>query len=97
MAKDSEFTTNDEDISEMDFSDFDSSPVSDLELDWVEANYDELRESFGGEWIAVKVDRVVAHAVRLVDVQNQAEALRIDNPFMTKIAPKDEQSILLEL
>lgn len=99
MAKDFKLqqTANNDDISDMDFSEFDSAPVSDLELDWVEAHADELSERFSGDWIAVKGDRVVAHAKNLSDVNKQVEGQGIDDPFFLKIPPRDEQNLPLEL
>ncbi len=86
-----------DDSSEMDFSEFDSAPVSDLELDWVSDHADELGEHFAGEWIAVKVDRVVAHGTKLSDVNKQVQEQGIDDPFFLEIPPRDEQNLPLEL
>lgn len=72
----------------------DERPVDDTELAWISDHADEIAQ-YAGEWIAVKVDRVVAHGKRLLDVRDECEALGIDDPFYTKIGDLADKGIPL--
>jgi hypothetical protein len=76
-----------------DFDDLELEPLSDEELDWVEAHWDELRKQYGGQWIAVLKDSIVAHGPDLVDVGKDVEAKGIKNPFYTWVLPEDVETL----
>ena len=69
-------------------------PVSDREMQWVEANYAELRAQFGGEWIAVYGNTLVAHGT-LAEVTKAVDEQGVNDPFMEWMPPEDEKPPVL--
>lgn len=70
--------------------DFDESPVSDKELDWLEAHGLEIAKDYAEQWIAIKDDAIVAHGADLVEVGKQLDRQGIESPFVIWIPPYDE-------
>ena len=62
-------------------------------MDWFEEHSAELAQQFGGQWIAVHDNRVVAHGKRLVDVREMLASQNIASPFMTKIPTQEENDV----
>lgn len=60
-----------------------SSPGQGNELDWLSKNLQRVREQYGGEWIAVYDDRIVAADRNLSDLMNQIS--EFDKPLITFI------------
>ena len=58
-------------------------------IEWVSKHLSYLRETFGGKWIAVVRDEVVASADELPSLMLKIEAIEVENPFVTQI-PNDE-------
>ena len=58
-------------------------------LEWVSKHLSYLRETFGGKWIAVARDEVVASADELPSLMLKIEAIKVENPFVTQI-PNEE-------
>lgn len=54
-------------------------------LDWVSSHLGELRQRFGGRWIAVVGSGVVATAATLSQLLQQVRDLGIERPFVTEI------------
>ena len=58
-------------------------------LEWVSKHLSYLRETFGGKWIAVARDEVVASADELPSLMLKIEEIEVENPFVTQI-PDEE-------
>lgn len=54
-------------------------------LDWVSSRLGELRQQFGGRWIAVVGNAVVSSAATLPQLLQQMQDLGIERPFITEI------------
>ena len=72
-------------------------PVSNVELEWVAANFAELQAKYSGEWIAVMGETLIAHAVELDDVIQSTRQQGIDDPFIDWIAPFSDETYPLIL
>jgi uncharacterized protein DUF5678 len=78
--------------------DFDNlPPISEIELKWVSAHMEELQEKYGGQWIVVSGERLIAHAVDLGDTNAEIEAQGIENPFVMYIPLPDEEPPVIAL
>ncbi len=64
-------------------------PVSEDEARWVDAHYEELVKQYGGEWIAVANDAVIAHAKKLSDVRIVLDELNLGMVFIEQIPTWD--------
>ncbi len=60
-----------------------SSPEQGDELDWLSKNLENIREEYGGQWIAVHGGEIVAGAPNLPDLMSQT--CELDMPFITFI------------
>lgn len=60
-------------------------------LDWVEANFKELRATYPGEWIAVVDEQVIAHAPSGKELRELLINMHVYAPFIKRIPPPDEQ------
>ena len=58
-------------------------------LEWVSKHFSYLRETFGGKWIAVVRDEVVASADELPSLMLKIEEIEVEIPFVTQI-PDEE-------
>ena len=67
-------------------------PLSDEEMNWVAANSAELQAQYGGQWIAVVKDVVVAHGEDLVKVGNEVDAMGIIDPYFEWIDSDESTS-----
>lgn len=52
-------------------------------LDWLSRNLQNIREQYGGQWIAIYNNEIAAAAVSLPDLMTQITEL--DKPFITFI------------
>jgi hypothetical protein len=68
-----------------------SRPVSDIEMKWVSANYAKLRRRFGGQWIAVYGDELIAHGYTLEEVGEVVDMRAVDDPYFEWIPPIGEE------
>ncbi len=66
--------------------------VSTIEMYWVSDHYNEIVEKYGGEWIAVVNDEVIAHALKLSDVRAVLDERNLQLVFVEKIPTKDQAS-----
>ncbi len=66
--------------------------VSDVEMYWVSDHFDELIEQYGGDWIAVVGERVVAHAPTTPELREMLDSMGIMSIFLEKIPRKDNMS-----
>ena len=67
----------------------DTSPVSDREMHWVQENYSELAEKYGGQWIAVSDDSLIAHG-SLEEVSRTLDEQGVKDPFVQRIPLQGE-------
>lgn len=58
-------------------------PDESNKLDWLSRNLQDVREEFGGKWVAVHCNEIVAFAPNLPDLMHQVAS--IDNPLVTFI------------
>lgn len=65
-------------------------PVSNIEMHWVTAHIVDLEAQYSGEWIAVMIDKVIAHGGKLKDVVQAAHAAGFDNPYFEYIPEPGE-------
>jgi len=65
--------------------------VSDVEMYWISDHYNELIELYGGEWIAVVDDRVVAHALTTPELREMLDLLGVTSIFLEKIPRRDDE------
>lgn len=59
------------------------------EMNWALEHEDELRQRYGGQWIAVHNGRVVAYGPRLAEVMRQATEAGVAQPLVTSIWPAE--------
>lgn len=59
------------------------SPEQSDKLDWLSKNMQNIRSEYGGQWVAVYDDRIVASAQLLPELMNQI--LEYDRPLITFI------------
>lgn len=59
------------------------SPKQGEELDWLSRNLQEVRERYGGQWVAISGNEIAAAAPNLPDLMSQITEL--DRPFITFI------------
>lgn len=57
------------------------------ELRWAQAHEAELRERYGGQWIAIDGERIVGSGPQLSDAAAQAGQAGVENPLFMSIAP----------
>jgi len=62
------------------------SPGEGNELDWLNKNLQNIREEYGGQWVAIHGSEIVAAAPNLPELMNQTSGL--DRPLITFI-PED--------
>ena len=55
------------------------------ELEWLSKHLGDLRVRYGGQWVAVVDNEVVAASGSLADLMQQVRDLDIDRPFVTEI------------
>jgi hypothetical protein len=78
--------------------DFDNlPPISEIESNWVFAHIEELQEKYGGQWIVVSGEKLIAHAVDLGDTKKDVDAQGIESPFVMYIPALGEQLPLFGL
>jgi len=56
---------------------------------WIGRHYKELQTKYGGEWIVVEGESLVAHDVNLIRADKSARAKGISIPFLVRIFPGD--------
>jgi hypothetical protein len=64
--------------------------IDNSQLDWVEANYEELAAGFADEWIAVLDNSVIAHAPDTTELHRQLVAQGVDNPLIMWVSRIDD-------
>lgn len=75
----------------------DAGPIGDTELTWVANNFRQLRKMYGGEWIAVSRQAVIAHAAKPADLRSLLKSLDTYAPFVKRIPAEDEHAPLFAL
>lgn len=59
------------------------------DLDWVSRNLNQLRDQYGGQWIAVMDGAVIASNPLLPGLVAQLEEQDVDGPFITQVPAED--------
>ncbi len=60
-----------------------SAPRQSDELDWLSKNLQNIREEYGGQWVAIHGNEIVAASANLADLMDQIPGL--DRPLITQI------------
>lgn len=87
----SEVTSNLLSTDETCLADSNAVPLTGNEAEWVWRNYDKLRSRFGGQWIVVYKDSVVAHDVSLNKLTAVLDTKGIEDPYLEWLPPLEKE------
>lgn len=62
-------------------------PITSPELDYLEANFDQLSKQYPGEPVAIKGNALVGHAKTIHELRKQVQEQGFKRPFVTRVGP----------